>query len=144
MKLFKTYKISVEPVASRITVGKNPRSLVRAKLEGRNVPPVLNEEGGEASSTVGGWAVFDADASVAVGVSHVCIGVLGVHVIAVPAGGVGDFGRKTVFAGAEALGKAVGEDGVGGAIGLVATPADTSGVFAISTPVGATGDHVET
>ena len=133
----------MEAVASWVTVGQEPRSLIRTKCKAGNIPPVLDEESREARSPVSGWAVLDTDASVAVGVGHVRIGVLGIHLLTVPAGGEGDFGREAVLAGAEALGKTIGEDGCGATVRLVAAPTNTGWVVAIRTLEWATSDHVE-
>ena len=133
----------MEPVTSWVTVRQDPGSLIRTKGELGNVPPVLDEESREARSPVGHGAVLDTDTSVAVGVGHMRIGVLGIHLLAVPARREGDFGSEAVLAGAETLGEAVGEDGCGATVGLVAAPANTGGVVAVGALERATSDHVE-
>ena len=130
--------------AGRVTVGKNPRGragTVRL-VEGGDVVPELDEDGGEASSTVSGRALLGANAG-AGRVSHVVVGLAGVQLLAVPARWEGNLGRESVLARLEAGGEAVGEDLVIAAIGLVASPADTSRVVSVRALERVSSHHVE-
>jgi hypothetical protein len=139
-----SYKVGVEAIASCITVGEDPRSLVSTELERRNVPPVLDEQGRETRGSVGGGAVLNTNTTVAVGVGHVCVAILGVHLLSVPARREGDFRSETVLARGEALRETVVEDSGGASIGLMAAPANPSCVvITVAAPVGFSSNHIE-
>ena len=131
-------------VTGGVTVGKNPggRAGTVRLVERGDVIPELDEDGGEASNTVSGRALLGTNTG-AGRVSHVVVGLAGVHLLAVPARGEGNLGRESVLARLEARGEAVGEDLVIAAVGLVASPADTGRVVSVRALHRVSSQHVE-
>lgn len=93
------HEVGMKSEAGRIAVGEDPRRAVGIVLlvEGRDVVPELDENGRVACSAVGGRTVFNADTACA-WVRHVCLRIVGIYVLSIPAAGEGDFGSEAILA----------------------------------------------